>query len=175
MKGASPFEIRKANSADAEALSDLGRRTFFETFEKDNTPEDMEMYLTANYSPAKQLAEINDPKRSIKIVWANGKAVGFSHMVAGVPHEAVQKTKSIELSKLYVDSKFHGQGLGRALMQECLTDAKALKFDSMWLSVWEKNEKAFAFYKAFGFNRVGQQIFVVGTDRQTDYIVELPL
>ena len=38
----------------------------------------------------------------------------------------------------------------------------------MWLGVWERNERAKAFYARQGFRQVGRQIFVVGSDPQTD-------
>lgn len=168
----SHYEIRKAVAADAPKLSELGRQTFFETFAKDNTPEDMSAYLEQNYAPEKQLSEISDTNRIIEIAWVGSEAVGFSHMFIGAPPDCLTKKKSIELSKLYILSSYIGKGLGRNLMQNCIEKAKALGFESMWLGVWEKNERALAFYKSFGFERVGEHIFVVGTDNQIDYLLE---
>jgi RimJ/RimL family protein N-acetyltransferase len=39
---------------------------------------------------------------------------------------------------------------------------------TVWLGVWERNARAKAFYLKAGFNDVGSQVFVVGTDSQTD-------
>jgi diamine N-acetyltransferase len=44
-----------------------------------------------------------------------------------------------------------------------------------WLSVWEKNPRAQAFYTKAGFTRVGEADFWVGPDRQTDHILALPI
>jgi diamine N-acetyltransferase len=41
--------------------------------------------------------------------------------------------------------------------------------------VWEHNPRAQAFYKKSGFVAVGSQTFFVGTDEQTDRVMELTL
>ena len=41
----------------------------------------------------------------------------------------------------------------------------------MWLGVWEKNYNAQKFYEKDGFKRFSEHTFVVGNDKQTDYIL----
>ena len=41
----------------------------------------------------------------------------------------------------------------------------------LWLGVWERNARAQAFYRKCGFRKVGTQIFVVGSDPQTDDVM----
>ena len=53
--------------------------------------------------------------------------------------------------------------------------AKRRGATSMWLGVWERNERAKAFYAKHGFQKVGSQIFVVGSDPQTDHVMLCPL
>ena len=43
--------VRPATIADAERLSEFGAATFRETFERDNSPEDMARYLAAAFTP----------------------------------------------------------------------------------------------------------------------------
>jgi diamine N-acetyltransferase len=45
----------------------------------------------------------------------------------------------------------------------------------MWLSVWERNPRAIAFYGKCGFRMVGSKDFWVGSDRQTDHVMVLEL
>ena len=68
--------ITHASDSDAETLSSLGRKTFLETFEKDNTPEDMASYLAETFSPDLQLVEIRDPARTIEIARIHGFRLG---------------------------------------------------------------------------------------------------
>jgi ribosomal protein S18 acetylase RimI-like enzyme len=42
---------------------------------------------------------------------------------------------------------------------------------TLWLGVWERNERAKAFYQKNGFSDVGSHLFMLGTDAQTDRIM----
>jgi len=63
-----------------------------------------------------------------------------------------------ELSKLYVLSRFHGSGMADQLMEEGLGYANAQGLSIVWLCVWERNPRAQAFYRRWGFNTVGEVI-----------------
>jgi len=41
----------------------------------------------------------------------------------------------------------------------------------VWLGVWEHNPRAIAFYRKWGFEAVGEHVFVVGTDPQRDLVM----
>ena len=45
----------------------------------------------------------------------------------------------------------------------------------VWLGVWEKNERAIAFYRKNGFVAFDTHIFKLGDDEQTDILMKLPL
>lgn len=45
----------------------------------------------------------------------------------------------------------------------------------LWLGVWERNPRAIAFYVKQGFTKVGSHDFIVGSDRQTDWVFTSPL
>jgi ribosomal protein S18 acetylase RimI-like enzyme len=42
--------------------------------------------------------------------------------------------------------------------------------ETLWLGVWERNERAKAFYRKAGFIDIGSHIYTVGSDAQTDRI-----
>ena len=43
--------------------------------------------------------------------------------------------------------------------------------DDVWLAVWEHNARAIRFYEKHGFARVGEQLFRLGADTQTDWLM----
>ena len=45
----------------------------------------------------------------------------------------------------------------------------------VWLGVWEHNHKAIKFYQDKGFVRFGEHVFVLGEDRQTDFLMKKTL
>ena len=55
-------------------------------------------------------------------------------------------------------------------MDASIAAARGLGARTLWLSVWERNPRAQAFYAKTGFTRVGEADFWVGPDRQTDHI-----
>ena len=54
-------------------------------------------------------------------------------------------------------------------------DADRVGTRTLWLGVWERNERAKAFYRKGGFVDVGAHVFMVGTDAQTDRIMARPV
>ena len=164
--------IRAATPADAVGLAEFGARTFFETFAADNTPEDMARHLASAWSPALQDAELRDPLLdTLLAVDPRGALAGFAQLRADCGPACVRTSRPAELKRFYVDQPFHGRGLAQALMEEVERRARARGADELWLGVWERNERAQAFYRKCGFEKVGTQVFVVGSDPQTDLVM----
>lgn len=79
------------------------------------------------------------------------------------------------MARLYADKKYHGHGIGRELMKKCIELAREQNMESVWLDVWQKNIKAIEFYKKAGFLITDTWVFILGKDRQNDYIMEMSL
>lgn len=165
------IEIRSAFESDAETLAVLGSATFTETFAKDNRKEDIDLYVSSTFSPDKQLEEIRDPNRRIFIAWDGREPAGYLHLLKGQPDACVTGPKPIEILRLYANARWHGKGLGAALMERAIQTARNEDRETLWLGVWERNLRAQAFYAKYGFRKVGSHIFRVGTDDQTDFIL----
>ena len=164
--------IRRATAADAEALAEIGARTFFETFAADNTAEDMRLFLESTWRPDLQRAEILDAGLDTLLVCdGTGAIAGFAQLRVAHPPAGIAVHAPVELKRFYVDKAWHGQGLARTLMQAAEQAARARGARELWLGVWERNERAQAFYRKCGFRKVGTQVFIVGTDPQTDNVM----
>jgi ribosomal protein S18 acetylase RimI-like enzyme len=163
--------IRRASAVDAHLLAQLAARTFQETFAADNKPEDMTAYLAAAFSPEKQAAELADPRSIFFIAEANDAAAGYAQLHAGDAPACIEGTNTIELARIYVAQEFLGRGVGEALMRACMDEASRAGHRTIWLGVWEKNERAQAFYRKWGFQVVGQHVFQLGSDPQTDLLM----
>ena len=61
------------------------------------------------------------------------------------------------ITNVAVDPDYHGQGLGRKLMNELTSRVKALGVDSMTLEVRPSNTVAINLYTSLGFRSVGQR------------------
>jgi len=164
--------IRRAKPDDAGLLADLGARTFSETFALDNTRENMAAYLASSFNLAKQTDELADPAATFLIAEVNGAMAGYAKLHAGRPAESIEGAKPVELVRLYVSREWLGCGVGEALMRECLDEAQRAGHETMWLGVWERNARAQAFYRKWNFRAVGEHVFQLGSDLQTDILME---
>ena len=174
------IHVRPATVADSAGLSQLGATTFRETFEGENTPEDMARYLAEAFTPERQAAEITDPAGTVLLAEHRDTSgdvalVGYAHLVSGPAPEAVRGPAPLELKRFYVARAWHGQRIAQALMDAALDAAVARGARTLWLGVWERNPRAVAFYAKYGFTRVGEHTFVLGADAQTDWLLARPL
>jgi ribosomal protein S18 acetylase RimI-like enzyme len=174
------IQIRPASIADAAALSQLGAMTFRETFEGENTPEDMARYLAEAFSPGQQAAEIADPASTVLVAERHAgsdeaELIGYAHLVSGPTPEAIVGPEPLELKRLYVARAWHGRHVAQALMDAAIDAARARGAQTLWLGVWERNPRAVAFYAKYGFARVGEHTFRLGADSQTDWLLSRPL
>lgn len=166
------YTVHDAATRDAARLAEFGARTFFESFAADNSPEDMRVHLESAWSPSKQLAELKDPDIDTLIVKDDaGQWLAFAQLRAGKVSQGVPTADSIELWRFYVDKRWHGQGVAASLMAAAKQRARHRGATTMWLGVWERNDRAKAFYTKHGFVKVGSQVFVVGSDPQTDQVM----
>ena len=163
--------IRRATTADAGLLAEFGARTFFETFAADNTPEDMRLHLASAWHPDLQRAEILDVEVDTLLACADGQLAGFAQVRRAQPPAGIAAREPVEIKRFYLDKPWQGQGLARALMDAVEQQARTRGARELWLGVWERNERAQAFYRKCGFRKVGTKIFVVGTDPQTDQVM----
>jgi diamine N-acetyltransferase len=163
--------IRVAGAADAAVISDLARRTFYDTFAATNDPADMALYLDGAYSIDIQTRELNDRDITTLLVEEDGIAIAYAMVRSGHVPECISGPDPIELWRFYVDRGWHGRGIAAALMDRVKLAAAARGAKTLWLGVWERNDRARAFYVKCGFADAGEHIFLFGPDPQTDRVM----
>lgn len=166
-----PIDIRIAEAGDHGLLAEIGARTFGEAFANDNTPEDMAAYLAASFSPAVQAAELAEPGTTFLVAEVEDEAVGYARLREGPAPDCVDADRPIEIVRFYSIASWIGHGVGAALMSACLDQAPRRGRDVIWLDVWERNARAIALYRRWGFAEVGTQPFVLGSDVQRDLLM----
>src|SRR5215510_2174289 len=103
--------IRAATAADAETLTELAWRTFHDAFAPMNSPENMEAYMSDNFTPQKISTQIADPRAAFLIAEIEAAPVAFAKLYDGYVPDCVGGAAPIELERFYVDRQFHGQGV----------------------------------------------------------------
>ena len=166
-------EFRAAAPTDAQALAELGARTFTETFGHLYTPDNLAAFLT-NHSEERWRREISDSAFAIRVGEADGELVAYAAL--GPPSLPFEPRGSpIELRQFYVLKPWHGSGAASAMMDWAIDEAHRRGADEMYLSVFVDNHRARRFYERYGFEPVGRYDFMVGTHADEDIVMRLAL
>jgi len=171
------MKIRRANLIDAEMLAELSRKTFWDAFHANpkNAPEDMAEYMRTAFNVEQMRRELADVKTIFFIAEIENEVVGYAKLSVDNSEPEITAGKPVELARLYSKQDFLGKGVGAKLMERCFREAKHLNCDAMWLGVWEFNPRAQAFYRKHGFYEVGKHVFQLGSDPQTDILMQKEL
>ena len=171
------LNIRRANINDAETLAPLAVQIFNDTFAGHplNKPEDMRAYIAEALSVEQIRSEITDTARIVFVVEFDGEMIGFAQLREHSTEDCVSDLNPIEIQRLYLKQEFHGRGIANQLMKACLDEAVGKNYRTIWLGVWEHNHRAQRFYEKVGFVKVGEHVFLLGNDPQTDWVMEKKL
>jgi diamine N-acetyltransferase len=166
--------IRQADPADAKILTDLAYTTFWDAFahHPKNAPDDLNYYMRQAFNLEQISAELEDEKNVFLIAELEGEAAGYAKIVIDNIEPGITAERPVELSRLYSHQKHLGQGIGQSLMDACFDRAREEGRDVMWLGVWEYNPRAQRFYEKNGFRMVGKHVFQLGSDPQTDLLMQ---
>ena len=165
---------RDAAVADGPALAATGRRVFAETFGAYFDAADMALHLDRKFGPAGLPAELSDPSVRIRLAEAEGGIVAYvklAPMALPVDHPP----GALEIRQFYVLAPWQGKGVAAALMKWVTETARAAGAPALFLSVWERGDRAIAFYRRHGFVTAGEAPFLVGTRACIDPVMRLDL
>lgn len=179
------YTIRPAHTGDVTGIAQLGAAVFAATFGHSVTAAELSDYLSSTYTDEVIRRDLQDTTRDIIVATttttktdddkaepAGGDLLGFAYLARGTTETCVADVPDVaELQRLYVGTAAQGRGVGAALAREVDGRARAQGFRHLWLGVWEENEKAIGAYVRWGYRRVGEHHFDVGSTRQTDHVM----
>lgn len=162
--------IRRVELKDAQILSELAAKTFFDTFDGTCSKQDMEVFLFDYYNIEQIKKELANPNDFFYFAEIDNKPVGYiRYMEDYTNYEKMKEWKALELKRLYVDKNFHGKSIAQELMKHFFDYATKNEFEVVWLGVWEFNYRAQNFYKKMGFDDTGvRHDFPIGNTPQYD-------
>jgi ribosomal protein S18 acetylase RimI-like enzyme len=76
---------------------------------------------------------------------------------------------------LFVQVRFKGQGIGKALIGAAAAQARASGAGSLWLTAWVCNTDALVWYQRQGWLERGQTDYVFEDEHFENRLFELPL
>ena len=166
--------LRRAAPADAATLSEIGSATFVETFGHLYRPDDLAAFLAESHSPAACAAALADPRYAVWLLEEGGRAIGYALAgPCGLPHPDVRDGDG-ELKRLYLRADAQNGGAGGQLFDAALAWLERDGPRQLWISVWSENHGAQRFYARRGFAKAGEYEFVVGRQRDHEFIFRRP-
>ena len=169
------MELYQVQKADLLSLQEISRQTFFDTFGAVNSDEDMNRYLEVNLSLDQLTEELNNPSTSFFFAKSNNEILAYLKLNEAEAQTEKREVPSIEIERIYVRKEYQNRGVGQFLLDFSFQLTKDKKMKLIWLGVWEHNVSAIRFYERNQFQLFGKHSFILGSDEQTDLLMELHL
>lgn len=169
------ISVRACRIGDLDELLRLGRKTFTETFQAMNTPENMQAYLDSAFDPERIAAELAGEGSRYVFLYRGADLAGYLKLNWPGSQSDQDDPQALEIERIYVQKEFQGQGLGRVLIEKALQVAREAGMPRVWLGVWQENRAAIGFYLRMGFTTFASHDFWLGDERQTDDLMRLEL
>lgn len=165
------IQLRKCTVDDLLLLQKVSYETFKETFESQNTAENMRNYLARAFHMDQLRIELVNPSSQFFFVTMKDEIAGYLKVNMDDAQSEDVDDNALEIERIYIKESFQKQGLGNILLQKAIDIALTNEKTSIWLGVWEMNENAIAFYKKQGFVQTDIHSFYMGDEKQNDLIM----
>lgn len=141
--------IRPATAADLDKIALLAQVVWVATYAREGITTAFSCYIHSTFSKESLVKELQT--NQLVVAERESSLLGY----------ALLHPSSGELVTLYVLPQLQGQGIGAALVSYC----QQLSDKALWLTCWEGNTAALAFYQKLQFSVCGEEDFVLGAER----------
>jgi ribosomal protein S18 acetylase RimI-like enzyme len=165
--------LRRAVPGDEAALALVGAATFLDAFAGVIPGPDIVAHCAREHASARYAAWLVSPEAAVWLaeVRPGEAAVGYAVLCPADLPLADLGPGDAEVKRIYLLSRFHGAGLGRALMAAVEQGARERGVRRLLLGVYGGNRRAIGFYRAAGFTAVGERRFTVGARTYDDLVM----
>jgi ribosomal protein S18 acetylase RimI-like enzyme len=169
--------IREARLGDEQRLAAVGAATFLESYAGMLPGDDILTHCAVQHSASRYEDWLIGGEARIWLAEAaEGRApVGF--LVMAPPDLPIPGLTDgdVEIRRIYVLHRFHGDKIGWSLMKTALDAARRTGKTRALVGVYGKNAPAIAFYKRVGFTVIGERQFQVGATLHDDLVLAMEL
>jgi diamine N-acetyltransferase len=150
-----PITLRAAAPGDAPTIAALAIQVFLDTYATEGVRPDLAREALREYSPEAFDARLREPPRRFVLAERGTGLLGFAELLLQDLPAPAGGAGGAELVRLYVQPVAQGQGLGARLMHAAEAMAAQAGLPALWLTAWEGNHRALAFYARVGYADVG--------------------
>jgi diamine N-acetyltransferase len=152
-RSSAPVKLFRVNAAEATEFAAYCREVYRQHYEYLWLPGGSSWYQAQVFDAASIQLELAGSDVEHLLVEFNEQRCGFVRLVLASDVEG--EAGGLELSRIYLDSMFKSQGLGRQIIELVAARARSLGRRYIWLHVMESARSAIAFYEALGFKTIG--------------------
>ena len=168
-----PISLRPGAPHDALPIAALAVQVFLDTYATDGVRPDLAREAFREYSPDAFDARLAHPHRRFVLAEKGAGLAGFAEVVTLPVAAPAGAVTGAELVRLYVQPAFQRAGLGVRLLRAAEAVARDAGMTALWLTAWEGNERARAFYSRHGYADVGETFHVIDGQRYGNRVFAL--
>jgi ribosomal protein S18 acetylase RimI-like enzyme len=150
--------LRAGAQPDAATVAALSVQVFLDTYATDGIRPDLAREALREYSEQAFLARLSAPGRRFVLAEEQTALLGFAELDCDARQAPIVGLRGVELVRLYVQPQAQRSGVGTALVKEAEKIARSAPAPALWLTVWENNAPALAFYARGGYADVGTTV-----------------
>ncbi|TAH21001.1 MAG: GNAT family N-acetyltransferase [Cytophagales bacterium] len=149
-------QIKILQTTDAEQLSALCLRIYPQFFLY-LWHEQGEWYQREKYNAAQLRREIENPNSKFYFIFLEGEPVGYLKINLNAALPDYPHPNGLEVERIYLLKEVQGKGLGKALMDFAVEQAKLLRKTHLFLYVMDSSTDSIKFYQKMGFEKAGRK------------------
>jgi diamine N-acetyltransferase len=149
------FELRAASQSDAVTVAALSVQVFLDTYATQGIRADLAREAFAEYSAEAFARRLDETDRAFILAEAGTGLLGYAEVLLSPLIAPAAQLSGAELVRLYVQPAAQRLGIGRALLEHTAQAVLAANIPAVWLTAWDGNANARAFYARMGYADVG--------------------
>lgn len=154
------MEIRRAEDVDCDSIVAIGRCVWIDTYATEGVRKEIAGYVQSTFTAKNVLRDIDS--KQVSVFELESHIVGYAVLS--------ESSEATEIENLYILPRYQRKGLGKLFIHHVIKNHARI-----WLTCWERNTKAIAFYKSLGFEEVGETYFQMKTEKHRNVLLNLSI
>ena len=167
--------FRIIKKKDVKHLQLISKKTFSESFAKDNSMKNLKSYFDLAFNLKQLSKELNNSLSRFFFIYIDETLCGYFKINIGDSQTEIKSDDGLELERIYILAEYQGKKIGEKILEKIKKMAMLEHKKYIWLGVWELNTKAIKFYERFGFKKFDTHIYQIGEDAQIDWMMKMML